>query len=155
MFEKALVYRAGVGSRVDLGLLAETIFFYGSTHLLLDRASLIALVKLLPREVLLDLFDTATIRLSYVRQNFAVLSTGVPIAHDFGAITVHGNVDGSKVRNYQEEISEMLTRELGKSRETEKFAQKIADRAALHRYNGVAAKEKTIPDLMRADLAGC
>jgi len=44
MFEKALVYRAGVKSKVDIGLLAETLFFYGRTHLLLDRASLVALV---------------------------------------------------------------------------------------------------------------
>jgi len=152
MFEKALVYRAGVGSRVDLGLLAETLFFYGSTHLLLDRVSLTALVKLMPRDVLLDLFDSAAIQLSYVRQNFVVLSAGMPIAHDFGAVTVHGNVDGSKLRNHREEIAETLARELGRSREIEKFAQKIADRTALHRFKGIAEKEKVIPDLMRADL---
>jgi hypothetical protein len=152
MFEKALVYRAGVKSKVDIGLLAETLFFYGRTHLLLDRASLVALVKQIPHDVLLDLFDSAAIQLSYVRQNFAVMSGGVPTAYDFGAFTVQGNVDGSKLRNHQDEIAEALTRELGRSRKTEKFAQKIADKAALHRYRGLPEKEKVVPDLMRADL---
>jgi hypothetical protein len=152
MFEKALVYRAGVKSKVDIGLLAETLFFYGRTHLLLDRVSLVALVKLMPHDVLLDLCDSAAIQLSYVRQNFAVMSGGVPTAYDFGALTVRGNVDGSKLRNHRDEIAESLTRELGKSRETEKFAQKIADRAALHRYRGLLEKEKVVPDLVRADI---
>lgn len=152
MFEKALVYRAGVSSKVDIGLLAETLFFYGSTHLLLDRSSLPALVKLVPRGVLLDLFDSSAIQLSYVRENFAVVSGGLPISHDFGAFTVRGHVDGSKVRTYQEEIAETLSRELGKSRDTDRFAQKIADRTALHRYKGIAEKEKVVPDLMRGDI---
>jgi hypothetical protein len=138
--------------QVDLGLLAETLFFYRSTHLLLDRASLTALVKLMPREVLLDLFDSAAIQLSYVRQSFVVLSAGAPVSHDFGAVTIRGNVDGSKFRNHQEEIAETLARELGNSRDTRKFAQKIADRAALHRFKGISEKEKVVPDLMRADL---
>lgn len=152
MFEKALVYRAGVKSKVDLGLLAETLFFYGQTHLLLDRGSVVALAKLMPQNVLLDLLEVDAIKLSYVRQNFAVLRSGVPVAYDFGALTVQGNVDGSKLRNHQDEIVEVLKRELGDSRQTKKFAQKIADRAALHRFQRDPAKEKAVPDLMRADL---
>jgi hypothetical protein len=152
MFEKAIVYRAGVKTKVDIGLLAETLFFYGRTHLLLDRGSLVSLVKLIPRDVLLDLFDMDAIQLSYVRQSFAVMASGAPVAYDFGAITLHGNVDGAKIRNHRDEIAETLARELGASRATQKFAQKIADRAALHRYRGLKEKEKVIPDLMRADL---
>jgi hypothetical protein len=142
----------GVKSKVDIGLLAETLFFYGRTHLLLDRGSLVALVKLMPHDVLIDLCDSAAIQLSYVRQNFAVMSGGVPTSYDFGALTVQGNVDGSKLRNYQDDIAEALNRELGKSQETGKFAQRIADRAALHRFRGLPEKEKVVPDLTRADI---
>lgn len=152
MFEKALVYRAGVKSRVDIGLLAETLFFYRHIHLLLDRASLAALVKLMPHDILLDLFNSDAIQLSYVRQSFTVMSGGVPISYNFGAMTLHGNVDGSKLRNHKEEIEEALVRELGRSRETERFAQRLADKAALHKYRGHREKEKVVPDLMRADL---
>lgn len=106
----------------------------------------------MPHDVLIDLFDMEAIQLSYVRQSFAVMTGGAPVAYDFGAITVHGNVDGSKIRNHQDEIAEALTRELGASRETKKFAQKIGDKAALHRYRGIEEKEKVVPDLMRADL---
>jgi hypothetical protein len=132
----------GSKAKVDIGLLAETLFFYGRTHLLLDRGSLVSLVKLIPRSVLLDLFDMDAIQLSYVRQSFAVMASGAPVAYDFGAITLHGNVDGSKIRNHRDEIAETLARELGASRATQKFAQKITDRVALQRYRGLKRKGK-------------
>jgi len=43
MFEQALILRAGLPRNVDIGLLAETLLFYGSIHLLLDNRSLVAL----------------------------------------------------------------------------------------------------------------
>jgi hypothetical protein len=43
MFESALITRAGVERQVDLGLFAETIFFYNSVQLLLNRSSVAAL----------------------------------------------------------------------------------------------------------------
>jgi hypothetical protein len=153
MFEKALVYRAGVKTKVDIGLLAETLFFYGKTHLLLDRASIQALAKTMPQEVLLDLFDSDVLSLSYIRQSFAVFARGIPPGHDFGAIRLEGNVDGTKLRNYQDDIAYALETELGKSTKTTRFAQKIADRASLHRFRGIAEKEKVVPDLTRSDLA--
>jgi len=78
MFEQALILRAGVERKVDLGLVAETLFFYGATHLLLDRGSLIAMTKRIPSDDLLAMFDRGGVKLSYLRHNFAVLSAGMP-----------------------------------------------------------------------------
>ena len=153
MFEKALILRAGVERRVDLGLVAETLFLYGSTQLLLDRASLIALSKNISGGDLLAMFDRGEISLSYLRQNFAVLTAGMPICHNFGAFTLGGTDRGAqKISNYQEEIVTTLERELGNSRETRKLADAIASRAKLHRFKGVPEKEKTVCDLMRSDI---
>jgi hypothetical protein len=152
VFEKALIYRAGLEKKVDIGLLAETLFFYSNTHLLLDRSSVVALAKKIPRNVLLELFDRDLIRLSYIREGFGVLSSGIPIAHNFGAFKLAGNASGKKIKNYQDEITEALERELGNSYETRKFAKAISDRVALHRFRGIPEKEKIIPDLMRADM---
>jgi hypothetical protein len=44
MFDSALIRRID-GTDVDLGLIAETIFFYGKTHLLLDRSFLAGLLR--------------------------------------------------------------------------------------------------------------
>jgi len=61
MFEQALIRRAGVDRHVDLGWLAETLFFYGSTHLVLDRGSVAALVSKIASRDLLDLINRADI----------------------------------------------------------------------------------------------
>src|SRR5437879_408189 len=108
MFEKALIYRAGVEKLVDIGVLAETLFFYGSTQLLLDRPSVVALAKKIPHDVLIELFDRDALNLSYVRDSFAVLSQGALVEHDFGAMQFHANSTGKRIANHQEEIAEAI-----------------------------------------------
>jgi hypothetical protein len=73
--------------------------------------------------------------------------------HDFGTFQLSGTASGQKIRDHREEILESLERELGKSKETKKLAKDIADRVSLHRFRGIAEKEKVVPDLMRADIA--
>jgi hypothetical protein len=99
------------------------------------------------------MFDRGEVSLSYLRQNFAVLSAGMPICHNFGAFTLGGIDRGvKKISNHQEEIVTILERELGSSKETRKLADAIASRAKLHRFMGVPEKEKTVCDLMRSDI---
>lgn len=151
MFENALIRRAGVEGHIDLGLLAETLFFYNSVHLLLDRGSVIALAKKIPGNDLIALFERNNIKLSYLRQGFGVLSSGLPTAHDFGAFTFHGTETGGKISDHKEEILFTLERELGTSSQTRKLATAIADRSKLHRFANLPEKEKSVSDLARAD----
>ena len=151
MFDKALINRAGVEQQIDLGTIAEVLFFYGKTHFLLDRSSIIALAKQLDRDVLLELFDRGIVSLSYTRDTFCVLTEGLPAVHTFGAIKFGGRPE-KKVTNHREEIAESLERQLGKSRDTATLAKAIADRVDLHRFRGIPEKEKVIPNLMRSDI---
>ena len=152
MFEKALIYRIGVTRTVDLGLLAETLFFYGCTHLLVDSSSILALAQKIPHRVLLELFDRNAIQLSYIRDRFAVASQGVPVTHNFVSMRLVGTPDGEKIRNYQEELLELLERKLGKSKTIRKLANDIANRITLHRFRGVPEKEKVVTNFMRTDI---
>jgi hypothetical protein len=153
MFEQALIYRAGVEKRVDIGLLAETLFFYRNTHLLLDRSSVSALANALPQEALLELFDRDIVKLSYIQDAFGAIASGIPTAHGFVAFRAAGTAEGKKIRNHQDEITSVLERELGDSRQTKKFAQKIADRVKLHRWRGVDEGAKLITGQAEGDLA--
>lgn len=152
MFEQALIFRAGVEKRVDLGLLAETILFYRNTHLLLDRASILALAKALSERDLLELFDRDIVKLSYTQDNFGVVSAGIPIAHGFVSIRTAGTAEGKKIRNYQDEIASVLEREFGNTRATKKFAQRIADRVRLHRWRGIDEGAKLVTNQTENDL---
>lgn len=151
MFEQALIFRAGDDKQVDIGLVAETLFFYGSTHLLLDRASVVSLVRKIHRSTLIELLDSKAVKATYVENSFGVLSSGMPKEHTFTAHKI-----GSQNRifvDHREEILVALERELGASKETKKFAKQLADRVGVQRYRGIREKENIIPTLAREDAA--
>lgn len=151
MFESALITRAGVERQVDLGLLAETIFFYRSVQIVLNGASISGLAEKIPIHDLISLLDRPELKLSYVYPNFGVLSSGTPRVHDFGAFTFGGGPE-RKALNYKDEIAIQVERKLGKGRETAKLISRLTDRVALHRFKASQGKEKIIPDLVREDI---
>jgi len=137
---------------LDIGLLAETLFFYGSAHLLLDRGSVIELARKIPADDLFALLDKNSVKVSYVRPNFSVMTSGFPPAHRFAAFTFHGVGPGKQKIDYQEEIHDMLVREFGNSLSTRKLARGIVDRLKLHKFSGIPGKEDAICDLALADV---
>lgn len=90
MFESAIITRAGVDRQIDLGLFAETIFFYQSVQLVLNWASLSALATKIPADDLVALLSRPELKLSYLHPGFGVVSSGLPKMHDFGAFTFKG-----------------------------------------------------------------
>jgi hypothetical protein len=85
VFENAIITRAGVDRQIDLGLFAETVFFYQSVHLVLNRASISALATKIPVDDLVVLLNRSELKLSYLHPGFGVVSSGLPRVHDFGA----------------------------------------------------------------------
>ncbi|ARP98928.1 hypothetical protein [Pseudorhodoplanes sinuspersici] len=152
MFEKSLIYRVGVKHHADLGLLAETMFFYGQTQLLLDRSSVVSLSRLLSADLLKVLLDNEWLRIAYSRENFGVLTSGLPQSHDFGVFNVSQTAKGKRLKSHQEEIEEALVREHGNSAETRKLSKIFTDKTELHRFRGVPEKSKIIPDFARQDV---
>jgi hypothetical protein len=152
MFEQALILRAGLPRNVDIGLLAETLLFYGSVHLLLDHRSLIALAKDIPSAELLSLLDRDTIKVSYLRQMFGVMKFGMPPEYDFCTLKFSGNEGQPKRINYREEIQTLLEKKLGKSVKTKKLAQSLADRVKLQTLSDIPERDNAITDQARADV---
>jgi hypothetical protein len=152
MFESALITRAGVERQVDLGLLAETIFFYRSVQLVLNASSVIALAKKIPSDDLIALLNRSELKLSYLHPTFGVVSAGTPSVHNFGAFTFRGREE-RKARNYKDEIAFRLEQQLGKSPATRKLIATLTDRVTLHRFKESRDKEKIIPNLVREDVA--
>ena len=110
MFERALIRRID-GTDIDIGMIAETIFFYDKTHLLLDRGSLLGLAKALSVSDLERLLESGTVQLSYRTGNLGVVSAGIPRTHQFVEYFV-GDKDKNKKRlSVPEEIEFVLRRE--------------------------------------------
>jgi hypothetical protein len=151
MFENALITRVGVERQVDLGLLAETIFFYQSVQLLLNGSSILGLAKQIPSDDLVSLLRRPELKLSYVHPNFGVITSGTPPVHDFGAFTFGGTKE-KKAPHYTDEITMRLEDSLGKGAATRKLVNTLLDRVALHRFKESREKEKLIADLAREDI---
>jgi hypothetical protein len=92
MFEKAVIRGAGIDGAVDIGLVAETLLFYRSTHLLLDMGSLSALTTQLGVDGLLTLLHRPEVTASYCPETPTVLTntTSGLSQHDFGQMFWHG-----------------------------------------------------------------
>jgi hypothetical protein len=150
MFEKAVIRRAG-DREIDLGTIAETLFFYGKTHLLLNKSVIRELTKL-PRDDLLELCSPGCINLSYVQPIFGVYSSGIIRVHNFSAFEV-GPKDKSKRKStYQEEISDAFSDAYGTSRATRNAAKRFIDRVELFRNPNFNDKSNVVCELAKADI---
>jgi hypothetical protein len=153
MFDNAIITRVGVDKRVDIGLLAETMFFYDSVHLVLDSSSIVALAKRIPSGELLALLRRPEIKLSYVQHGFGVVSAGQPRCHQFVAMNFAGTKPGRKKLPYKEEISYFLRREVGVSPEIKQLSRLLLDKVVLHRFKSFPEHEKIIPRLAQLDCS--
>jgi hypothetical protein len=87
-------------------------------------------------------------RLLYERTAPVVYSVGVPFrVHNFTAVSLAKTKDGESIRSAGDEIEEMLTRHLGKSRQVRQIAQRLADRIVERDFRGAIAEHAKIDAL--------
>lgn len=145
MFERALIRRID-GTDIDIGLIAETIFFYGKTHLLLDRGALLGLAKGLTLEDLERLIESGTVQLSYMTGHFGVISAGLPRSHQF--LEFFTGSKKKKRLSVPEDIELVLTREF------QDKAQALALKKFFVRHvTANKSPRDAIPKLTRDDVA--
>jgi hypothetical protein len=148
MFEKAIVRNTGTRD-VDIGTIAETIFFYGKTHLLLNRGVIHALTQL-PQNELLELSSRDCLNLSYVKPMFGINTTGGLRVHSFAAYEVHAK--GKSTRStYQDEILSAFYTAYGQSRATRKSAQNFTDRVKLFAHSDFNDDRNIVCELAAKD----
>jgi hypothetical protein len=131
MFEKALIRGAGIDGVVDIGLVAETLLFYRSTHLLLDMGSLPALATQLGIDGLLMLLRRPEVTASYCPETPTVLTNtknGLS-QHDFGQMFWHGKDAKSDARD---QIALSITRS-GELNVPNKLITQVVDLLKIHR----------------------
>jgi hypothetical protein len=75
MFEFAVLRRTGNGEeQIDIGLLAETLFFYERVHLLLDGGTLDYLVKTIGPDLLIDVLHREGVSAAYLRETLGTVT---------------------------------------------------------------------------------
>jgi hypothetical protein len=147
MFESALIRRID-GSDVDLGLIAETIFFYGKTNLLLDRSFLAGLLRELSLSDFQRLIDSHTVQFSYKTGLFGVISTGYPRHHKFVEFFVGPKETGKKRLSVPEEVDFIVGQQLKGSADATAMKKLIIRNVTSHK-----SPRDRIPKLTETDVS--
>ncbi|WID97534.1 hypothetical protein QO058_04505 [Bosea vestrisii] len=130
-----IVIRRGIRSdgSFDAGLLAETLLFYENPLIVLDRGSLVSMIKSIGKEETLALLDENGLKISYMQEMFSTMSqteNGLRV-HRFAEFKATD--PNQRRRDGHGEIEAVLTRALGASRETRQFVKRLNGKAAIHR----------------------
>jgi len=109
------------------GVIAETLMFYNSAHIIVSRGILTDLLRTVGPDNLISLLDDKTLTASYSRANAGVITNVenyVP-AYAFGFYII-GTKAKAKLSKY-EEVQDVVERTLGKSRQNRAIARRLAD----------------------------
>jgi hypothetical protein len=155
MFELVTIRRAvDAKGQLDAGLLAEALLFYGQVHLILDRRSLLQLLKEIGIENLLRMFRSGHARASYVQDNPGVLTQqhGPKALHWFLQIRAAGKREGDRW-SAEHEVRELL----GKAGHTPKSAKMYARQLCkllpgISLNNGSSGKAPDFPAVLASEV---
>jgi hypothetical protein len=151
VFNQITIHRGLTGNRFDLGLLAESLLFYDDILLLLDRGSLQSMLENLDPETILRLIDEFKLKLSYHREMFATLTrtiNGISV-NNFTDILVGGRPE-RKIRNYREEIEDIVVRVYGRSQNTQRFTKALLERISNHKLSDI--DKRNLIESTRGDI---
>jgi hypothetical protein len=157
MFELAVLRRTGSGEDVvDIGLLAETLLFYQRVHLVLEGGTVAYLIKTIGPDLLLELLDLPCVSASYLRESLATVthSQNGLSSHNFAQITFDPPAKSGKTKHVSDDkwITLQLERQLGPSRATTQYANKLTKKLRHVNYKDHSPGSKDLPALTRQDL---
>jgi len=151
MFESIAIRRLETDNRpLDVGLLAETLLFYGQIHLLLDHGSLSSLLKTVGPDHLQYLLDNKFATGVFYRNSPGVHTKNA--VHDFIAYELAGTQGKGTFKTKKERMQHIFERALGKSFATKKAANKFMRSVPMKSISTGFNHEKGIPGLARQDL---
>ena len=152
LFESALVRRHNVGSNpIDAGMLAETLLFYNSVHIVLDGGLLYELILSIGANNLIELLEEKNLMASYSRTFTGVMknTTNYVNTYSFAAVRMHAKANKKKILT-TDEISESVERALGVSKESKKIAKKLIDKFSFRDIGFGNAKDRA--EVVRSEL---
>lgn len=135
---------------MDVGLLAETLLFYGRVHLLLDHGSLTSLLKTVGPDHLQYLLDNKFATGAFHRETLGVHTRNA--VHDFIGFELAGTQEKGIFKNKKEKVQHIFERALGKSFATQKAANNFLRSVSYEKISTGFNHEKGIPGLARQDL---
>lgn len=154
MFEHIVLRRAESGTPITAGLLAQALLFYQRVHLVIDRPTLLHLLRQIGVSQLLALIRRSDFSAVYSEEMLGTMtnSVGAMQVHDYVAMTVSGDQASGTLRRPEDRLRFELERSgLGRS-EAKTFAEAFLRKVPLRKLSGDHFIRGGIPNAARSDL---
>ena len=154
MFEYVVLRRSESGAPISAGQIAEALLFYQRVHVVLDRSTLLHLVKQIGPSELVGLTRRADFSAVYTEEMLATMSNpvGTLQVHDFGAVRFAGDQTAGTLKSPEDRLAFDLTRAGVKPADARRFAKALLAKVPVRKLSGNHYVEGGIPAAARSDL---
>lgn len=154
MFERVSFRRSDNATNfVDVGQIAEILFYYGSLDLLLDTGNLSYLLEKIGYDSLVRLVQHPRVNAIFVKDLPGVVTnSNVFNTHNFVAVTLHADSNGASREDKNQKIEKIFTTALGQGWLTKKrvqfFGQFISEKSLIKGVAGDSLIEDIRKDVL-------
>lgn len=110
MFERVVLRRSLDGPAITAGEIAEALLFYQNTHIILDRSSLIGLVRTIGMRMLLKVLALPDVNATYIEETTATHTQQTPSGPEYSLILFRfaGHEDVGLIKSGKGKIEYLL-----------------------------------------------
>lgn len=153
MFEHVVLRRAEGGLPVSAGKIAEALLYYQRVHLVIDRGTLLSLLKSIGVARLLGLLQRAEFSAVYCEEMLATHteSAGAFQIHGYVAMTISGHESTGQLKTTHERIQYDIEQQGISKRDARRFAKAFLARVPVRNLSGNHFLPGGIPEAAKRD----
>lgn len=138
MFEHVVLRRAEGGQAVSAGQIAEALLYYQHVHLVIDRGTLLGLLKQIGTGLVLSLLQRSDFSAVYCEEVLGTKtdSVGAFQIHGFVAITISGSQEVGDLKTVDRRLEFDVERSGVAKNEARRFAKAFLTRVPVRKFSG-------------------
>lgn len=138
MFDHVVLRRADGGQPVSAGQIAEALLFYQKVHLIIDRGTLLGLMKQIGMPLLLGLLQRQDFSAVYCEEILGASTDNVGAfqIHSLVAFTLSGDQTAGELKTVEDRVRFDLERAGLPKAEARRFTKVFLDRVPVRRFSG-------------------
>lgn len=154
MFDHVVLRREEGGSAITAGQIAEALLFYQQVHIVIDRMTLLHLLRQIGPLSLVALVQRSDVSAVYTEEILVTMTNpvGVSKVHDFGAITLSGDETVGALKSTQERLQYDCERNGIARSDAKKFAAVFLRHVPVRKLSGNHFVKGGISSAARMDL---
>lgn len=154
MFESVVLRRKENGEPISAGQIAEALLFYQKVHVVVDRGTLIQLVRQIGTSSFIALTQRSDFSAVYTEENLGTVTNDVGLlkVHGYVAMTLAGDGQSGNLERVQDRLQFELKRLGSQPADAKRFARAFLDRVPTRKLSGGHFLSGGIPAAAHKDL---